>query len=1264
MKSELTKRLQRLKLEYTPKEIVDLALLNVAVENFDVFKLYLKELKEYVELSSESNKISISSNILQLIIDYKNHSKNLKYRHNRSQSEKKKFAVVASLCTGDVLEVGCGSGDLSSYISMYGNRVFGIDIDPVAVEIARFKVWHFGLSDCFFDVVDANTNNIPIPDSSFDTVVLAEVLEHVKDPLKILMEAKRLCKSGGKIIISVPNGYRILSPDYLHIFNLDVLKELLSKIGVNEDDINWDDRVPDEWILCWFNNNKEDIKEKKDEDLAKYFLPPHPLEDLKGAGKVSIILPTYNGEKYIQESIDSILNQTYKNFEIIVVNDGSTDKTYEKLKPYIEREQIKYISQENKGKPCAINTALEFATGDYIWIFDDDDTALPRKLEVQMRHFLRKPHLDLIHTSSIYTDSSNKVPLLVWEPSEIEQNDLLKSLLHGCIFHGSTVLVKKEAFLKTGKYDERLIRVQDYDMWIRLVKNHCNVGKILLPTVTYRQHNKVRGSKENPIPVEKVAEATMEYEKIIFEKVYNEIPLSEIFPELKEENCNSGLRVSALIERAYAMARRRLFDYALNDLKEAFELAQKYYPVTITFRGIYFIKKFSEMLTHIENEEIKNMVTYFSLLIGNHDVRNFGKKGKITLSLCLITKDEEKNIARCINSVKDIVDEIVVVDTGSKDSTVEIAQSLGAKVIHAKWEDDYSKARNIAIENATSDWILFLDADEEIKKEDVGKIRPLLNDDTVEAYMFKIVNYGGASVSSGLTEIHYNFRLFRNNGKLKYVYPIHENLRNIEENRVPVFKNADVTILHYGYLSETRIEKNKTERYINMLLKYLMKHPNDKFQHGNLGVEYFNARDYKKALKHLLIATKGMNVNSYSAPRLLRYLIQTYTALKDYETALKLINDAKAYYIDIPDFKFLEGMLYVEQKRYKKAIEMFKECIAMGEYKGLFITMGGTGSYRARYMIAYCYEKLGRLHDAVKEYIEILKSNPNYQDVFVKLFDLFVQNEKPESVREFFDKYVDKRNPANFAILAKLYMNSGRFDIAKEYLDEVDMDIAGLNTLKGIACMGMKDYQKAIEFFDKEHEKAKSEALYHKILCHLILKELEMAKRILWEIEDSTDKKLFLTIIGEMKARYDEVKDSYFKLLEKLIQFGEFDLFNKLLKLYSGLFTRDDYVRYGHMMKDKGFDELAVAAYIKAADLNCEDSSVYRYLAKKALEQNMTDEALVFTARAFNIDRMDVDNYALMYKIYKVTGRNDEAERVSKSIKEIYPEIELEEIVQ
>lgn len=658
-------------------------------------------------------------------------------------------------------------------------------------------------------------------------------------------------------------------------------------------------------------------------------------------------------------------------------------------------------------------------------------------------------------------------------------------------------------------------------------------------------------------------------------------------------------------------------------------------------------------------DECPNLIDWVE---DEHKSISISNKNK-TLSLCLITKDEEKNIARCINSIKDIVDEIVVVDTGSKDKTVEIAESFGARVIHTKWEDDYSKARNIAIENAKSDWILFLDADEEIKKEDVGKIRPLLNGDTVEAYILKFVNYGGTNVSNGMTEIHYNFRLFRNNGKLKYIYPIHENLRNIEENRVPVFKNADITILHYGYLNETRIEKRKTERYINILLKYLLEHPQDKFQHGNLAVEYFNAGDYHKALKHLLIATKGMDVNSYSSTRLLRYLISTYTALKDYDTALKIINDAKAFYIDVPDFKFLEGMIYINQKRYEKAVEMFKECLSMDEYKGLFITMGGTGSYRARYMIGLCYEKLNRLNDAIKEYIELLKENPNYQEVFIKLFDTFVKNEKPEDVKEFFNKYVDKKYPINFAILARLYMNVDRFDIAKEYLDNINIDIEGLNNLKGMAYMGMKDYENAVKHFEMEYGKAKEEALYHEVLSHIISKNIDKAKEMLWKIPDSSDKKLYMTMIGEMRAKYDDIKDSFFNLLETLIKIKEYDLYNTVLNLYVSQFAREDFERYGQMMINYGLEELAIEAYVKAAGLNSQNPEVYRYLALKAIDKNMLEEALSFTARAYEIDKTDADNYTLMYKIYKGMGKDDEAEVVNLMVKELYPEIDLTEIV-
>ena len=110
-----------------------------------------------------------------------------------------------------------------------------------------------------------------------------------------------------------------------------------------------------------------------------------------------------------------------------------------------------------------------------------------------------------------------------------------------------------------------------------------------------------------------------------------------------------------------------------------------------------------------------------------------------------------------------------------------------------------------------------------------------------------------------------------------------------------------------------------------MLSDYLLKNPNDKLQHVNLGVEYFNA----------------------------------------------------------------------------------------GEYNGMANTTAGTGSYKARYMIAFCYEKLGQLHDAVQEYTKLLIAKPGYGQVFRKLFEIFVKNETPETVREFFDKHVEKANPAN-----------------------------------------------------------------------------------------------------------------------------------------------------------------------------------------------------------------------------------------------------------
>lgn len=112
-----------------------------------------------------------------------------------------------------------------------------------------------------------------------------------------------------------------------------------------------------------------------------------------------------------------------------------------------------------------------------------------------------------------------------------------------------------------------------------------------------------------------------------------------------------------------------------------------------------------------------------------------------TLSICMIVKNEEKNIARCLESIKEIADEIIIVDTGSSDKTIDICKNYSVKLINYEWNNDFSEARNVSLQHATKDYILFLDADEEIPREELNKITKLLSKTNLEqGYFLRLVN--------------------------------------------------------------------------------------------------------------------------------------------------------------------------------------------------------------------------------------------------------------------------------------------------------------------------------------------------------------------------------------------------------------------------------------------------------------------------------------------------------------------------------------------
>jgi glycosyltransferase involved in cell wall biosynthesis len=225
---------------------------------------------------------------------------------------------------------------------------------------------------------------------------------------------------------------------------------------------------------------------------------------------VSVILPTYNCALFLPESIGSILLQTYKSYEIIVVDDGSTDNTKEVLSPFMQR--IKYIKlEQNRGLPTARNIGIQSAQGKYIAFLDADDLWLPEKLEADMEYFDKHPDISMVYSRHIninergYTLGSDRKKRL---PSG---NIFIRLFSEQNFIITSSVVVRREVFETAGLFDEQLFNCQDWDMWLRIAF-YFKVAGINKPLVKYRH---------NPRSLSKNRNNVLKYQKLVIDKTYN-----------------------------------------------------------------------------------------------------------------------------------------------------------------------------------------------------------------------------------------------------------------------------------------------------------------------------------------------------------------------------------------------------------------------------------------------------------------------------------------------------------------------------------------------------------------------------------------------------------------------------------------------------------------------------------------------------------------------------------------------------------------------
>ncbi len=190
---------------------------------------------------------------------------------------------------------------------------------------------------------------------------------------------------------------------------------------------------------------------------------------------VSVIMPVYNGAQYIRGAIESILNQTFKDFEIIVVDDGSTDGTYAAIEPWIKDGTIVYVHQANTGVSAARNNAIRLAKGEFLKFLDNDDFLYPKQLELQVRHLENKP-INIISVSDVEYEFKSKT--LKQMKITLGKMSQLARFILGNLGPPHIYLVRRSMIEKIGGFDEELSSCEDSDFWLRVILQGGIVEKL------------------------------------------------------------------------------------------------------------------------------------------------------------------------------------------------------------------------------------------------------------------------------------------------------------------------------------------------------------------------------------------------------------------------------------------------------------------------------------------------------------------------------------------------------------------------------------------------------------------------------------------------------------------------------------------------------------------------------------------------------------------------------------------------------------------
>ncbi len=413
-----------------------------------------------------------------------------------------------------------------------------------------------------------------------------------------------------------------------------------------------------------------------------------------------------------------------------------------------------------------------------------------------------------------------------------------------------------------------------------------------------------------------------------------------------------------------------------------------------------------------------------------------------TLSLCLIARDEEQFLPACLASVAGVVDQIVVVDTGSTDQTVALAEQAGATVVHRAWDDDFSAARNASLAAATSDWVLVLDADEQLAPGageallralvgapfDCGML-PLHNAAALDARPVDVV--AGAARHGEAVHLP---RLLRRTPDLRFTGAVHETVSSWLTTGQRRTGTVDAAIVHYGYVPEIREARDKDKRNLRLLEKRCADEPGDPVARGYLARELLRAGQVERALDEARLGWQAVaEALDAGGPRpafvsLASLLAHTHITRGELAEATGVLNQAAAWGAAHPNLDLLQGWASEaravgdtpqDRTRLESARCSYEACLAADGQASSEELMPGATSWTAQTRLGTVLLRLGLAEQALAAFEEAVSQAPDHLEAVLGVGEALLDLDQTEAALKTLEPTLQHPVPDGWTLAAR-----------------------------------------------------------------------------------------------------------------------------------------------------------------------------------------------------------------------------------------------------